>query len=73
VKPRNRTGATENSAGRLMTLQQVSAEYGPPYTSLRDLVLRGSLPFVRFPGSRRIWVTREAVEHLIQRSTERVS
>jgi hypothetical protein len=55
---------------RLMTLQQASAEYGPPYTSLRDLVLRGHLPSVRLGDSRRIWVRRADLERLIANSTE---
>jgi hypothetical protein len=62
----------------LMTLQEASAEYGPPYTSLRDLVMRGHLPAVRLPGSserdcRRIWIRRDDLERLIARSVERVS
>ena len=58
-------------AARLLTLQQASAEYGPPYTSLRDLVIRGFLPAVRLGDSRRIWVRREDLERLIARSSER--
>ena len=58
-------------AATLLTLQQAHAEFGPPYTSLRDLCLRGVLPFVRFEGSARIWVRRSDVEALIERSTER--
>lgn len=55
----------------LISLQQASAEFGPPYTSLRDLVLRGQLPSVRFGDGRRIWVRRADLEQLIERSTER--
>lgn len=56
---------------KLLTLQQAHAEFGPPYTSLRDLVMRGHLPAVRLGDSRRIWVRREDLERLIERSTER--
>lgn len=63
------------STGRtkLLTLQQASAEYGPPYTSLRDLVIRGLLPSVRLGDTRRIWIKREDLERLIERSTGRPS
>lgn len=54
---------------KLLTLQQASQEYGPPYTSLRDLVIRGILPSVRLGDTRRIWVKREDLERLIERST----
>ena len=55
---------------RLVTLQEASAEYGPPYTSLRDLVIQGHLPSVRLGESRRIWLRREDLEDLIERGTE---
>ena len=42
----------------LTTLQDASEEFGPPYTTLRDLVIRGHLERVQLPGSRRIWVKR---------------
>ena len=50
---------------RLLTLQQASAEYGPPYTSLRDLVLEGYLKRVQLGDSARIWVRRDDLERLI--------
>lgn len=56
---------------KLLSLQTASAEYGPPYTSLRDWVIRGMLPTVRVDGSRRIWIKRTDLEQLIERSTER--
>lgn len=54
----------------LMTLQQASQEFGPPYMSLRDLVMQGHLPRVQLGDSRRIWVRRADLEQLINRSTE---
>jgi excisionase family DNA binding protein len=54
---------------RLLTLQQASREFGPPYTSLRDLVIRGHLPGVRLGDGRRIWVRRTDLERLVERST----
>lgn len=58
-------------APRLLTLQVAAVEFGIPATSLRDLIARGVLPFVRFDQSRRIWLKREDIETLIARSTER--
>lgn len=58
----------EQDGARLMTLQAASREYGPPYTSLRDLVLRGYLPAVRLGDSRRWWVRRDDLDRLIDRS-----
>jgi hypothetical protein len=49
----------------LVTLQQAEEEYGPPYTSLRDLVIQGHLPRVQLGDSRRIWVRRADLERLI--------
>ena len=55
---------------KLVTLQDAAAEYGPPYTSLRDLVIQGHLPRVHLGDSRRIWVKRADIERLITNSTE---
>jgi hypothetical protein len=67
--PRNQSKPSE-SKPLLVTLQQASAEYGPPYTSLRDLVLRGRLASVRLGDTKRIWVRRADLERLIEASTE---
>lgn len=56
---------------KLISLQTASAEYGPPYTSIRDWVIKGLLPVVRVGDTRRLWVRREDLERLIERSTER--
>lgn len=58
---------------RLVTLQDAAAEYGPPYTSLRDLVIQGHLKRVQLGDSRRIWVRRADLERLIANSTEPAS
>jgi hypothetical protein len=50
---------------KLVTLQDASHEYGPPYTSLRDLVIQGHLERVQLGDSRRIWVRRADLERLI--------
>lgn len=62
--------ASSRALPRLLTLQEASEEYGPPYTSLRDLVINGHLPSVRLGDSRRIWIKREDLEALIERGTE---
>jgi len=61
---------TAAGKSKLMTLQDAEAEYGPPYTSWRDLVLQGYLQRVQLGDSRRIWVKRADVER-IANSTER--
>ena len=48
-----------------MTLQQVSQEKGPPYTTVRDLVIQGHLPRVTLGDSKRIWVRRSDVDRLM--------
>jgi len=53
---------------KLLTLQEASAEFGPPYTSLRDLVIEGVLPRVHLGSSSRIWVRRQDLERLIEGS-----
>lgn len=58
---------------KLITLQIAAAEYGIPATSLRDLINRGILACVRIGGSRRIWLKREDVDRMIERSTERTA
>ena len=55
----------------LVSIQTGSAISGVPATTLRDLILRGHLPAVRFPDSKRIWIRRADLEALIERSTER--
>jgi hypothetical protein len=60
---------TANRRKPLITLQEASEEYGPPYTSLRDLVIAGHLPRVQLGDSRRIWVRRADLERLIANST----
>jgi hypothetical protein len=61
--PREKTATSGRPA--LVTLQQAAKEYGPPYTSLRDLVVEGHLKRVQLGDSRRIWVRRADLERLI--------
>ena len=41
-----------------------------PERSIYDQITRGALPFVRFPGSRRIWLDRGDLDALIDKSKE---
>ena len=42
-----------------------------PYTTLRDMALRGDVPFVRLPNVRRLWFKRRDLDQLIEACTER--
>lgn len=66
----SREAKPAKASSKLLTLQQASDAYGPPYTTLRDLVINGALPAVRFPGTRRIWLRREDLEQLIAQSID---
>lgn len=55
----------------LETLQQSASRTGVPYTSMRKLVIEGHLESVRLGESRRTWVKRADVDHLIAAGTER--
>ena len=55
----------------LGTLQQVAAQTGVPYSSVRKLVLDGHLPCVRLGASRRRWLKWADVDRLIVNSIER--
>ena len=51
---------------RLLSAQAAAAYTGWPYTTLRDAALRGHLPVVRIPGSRRMWFDRRDLERAIE-------
>jgi hypothetical protein len=69
--PRGVSRPTPTRKAMLMTVQQGEAESGIPYTTLLDQIHRGYLPCVRLPGSRRIWIKRDDLVHLIEQSVER--
>jgi hypothetical protein len=54
----------------LVSVQRGSRESGIPYTTLLDLIRRGHLASVRLPDCRRIWIKREDLQRLIDRSRE---
>lgn len=61
------SGATAKSVpvSRLLSAQAAAAYMGWPYTTLRDAALRGHLPVVRIPGSRRMWFDRRDLDRAI--------
>lgn len=64
---RTRQGSRRTTPAQLLlTLRQAAEETGVPYSSLRDLVLRGYLSSVRLGNSRRIWLRRADLERLVQ-------
>ena len=58
---------------RLLSAQAAAQYTGWPYTTLRDAVLRGHLPVVRIPGSRRMWFERRDLDRAIDAWKERVT
>ena len=59
------------SQPRLLSAQDAAAYTGFPYTTLRDAALRGHLPIVRIPGSRRMWFDRADLDRAIDAWKER--
>jgi excisionase family DNA binding protein len=56
---------------KLLSAQSAAEYMGLPYTTLRDLGLRGHVPVVRLPGQRRWWFRRADLDRLIEASAER--
>lgn len=50
---------------KLLTLQAASVEYGITVASLRDLIAAGTLPAVRPPHLRRVYLLRSDLDHAI--------
>jgi excisionase family DNA binding protein len=57
--------AGESTGSRLLSAQDAAAYTGWPYTTLRDVALRGHLPVVRIPGSKRMWFDRRDLDRAI--------
>lgn len=51
---------------RLLTAQQAAALLGLPYTTVRDLLLRGVLPRVEVPGLRRLLVDARQLDRMLE-------
>lgn len=63
------TASTKGQVGpisRLLSAQDAAAYVGWPYTTLRDAAIRGHLPVVRIPGSRRMWFDRRDLDRAIE-------
>ena len=56
-----------------MNAQDAARYVGVPYSTLRDMGLRGVIPVVKFPGVRRLFFKVADLDRLIDSSTERVS
>lgn len=56
---------------RLLTMSQVVSEYGLSRSSLRDLVHRGVLPVIRFPGGRSWRFERDDIERVLSQCKDR--
>lgn len=52
--------------GRLLSAQEAAAHLGIPYSTLRDVALRGALPVVKLPGCRRWWFLRADLDRAIE-------
>lgn len=55
---------------RLLSIQQVTIEYGWPINTTRDLVFRGALPRVRMPDGRRWWFDRRDIDKFVEAAKE---
>ena len=51
--------------------QEAAAITGWPQSTVYDLITSGTLPVVRLPHTRRLWIKRSDLLSLIERSTER--
>jgi excisionase family DNA binding protein len=53
------------NGSKLLSISQITAEYGLPKSTVYELIARGVLPHVQPPGVRRFFVRREALEAAI--------
>lgn len=58
---------------RLLSAQDAAKYLGVPYTTLRDWVLRGHLPVVRAPESRRMWFDRDDLDRAVKQWKEQLA
>jgi hypothetical protein len=64
AQTKTRRGRLTTGHEKLLTLQQASREYGPPYGSLREVVLKNNLGVRLGDDARRIWVRRSDLQRL---------
>lgn len=58
---------------RLLSAQTAARYLGVPYTTLRDWALRGHLPVIRAPQSRRMWFDRKDLDRIVDQWKERLA
>jgi len=58
------------SKSKLVSLTSAASELGIPYSSLREVLVRGELAHVRLSGRGRYWVKRADLDRFIENSTE---
>jgi excisionase family DNA binding protein len=61
---------TESKRSMLVSLTAAASELGIPYSSLREVLVRGELKHVRLSGRGRYWVRRTDLDKFIENSTE---
>jgi excisionase family DNA binding protein len=65
------TTARPTGGPRLLSAQAAAEYTGWPYTTIRDMAVRGQLPVVRIPGQRRMWFCRTDLDRAIDAWRER--
>ena len=71
--PTNDVVAKRGAVPRLLSAQSAAKYLGVPYTTLRDWALRGHLPVIRAPQSRRMWFDRKDLDRIIDQWKERLT
>ena len=74
TRPAVAGGFERRAAGpgpRLLSAQTAAKYLGVPYTTLRDWALRGHLPVIRAPQSRRMWFDRKDLDRIVDQRKER--
>ena len=56
---------------RLLSAQDAARYLGLPYTTLRDIALRGHLPVIRIPDCRRLWFEKRDLDRAVDAWRER--
>ena len=70
---RRKDDVREGRGPRLLSAQDAAKYLGVPYTTLRDWVLRGHLPVVRAPESRRMWFDRDDLDRAVKQWKEQLA
>jgi excisionase family DNA binding protein len=69
-RARRREGRAQ---GRLLSAGEAADYTGWPYSTLHDLTVKGELPAVRPPGSRKVWYDRADLDRAIAAWKSRVT